>query len=190
MPSRFGLRGPPSPGRQAAHAVRDDHRRESGRQLETAHRVGNGLAIVVDGAEHGFEADGDAGDVVVPQAPQPPIPETAIAEEAMDEKDSTPTLRSRKVIALALRPEWLAPQEDAGRDRDLENPRADQLTDSRTRIVAFGIGRSQPGELDRQYGAVAENDEPDESRREPRRSGRRADDDRSNRQQQQRCGDE
>ena len=116
MPSRFGLRGEPGAGRQAAHAVRDDHRRESGRLLETTHRVGDRLTVVVDGAEDGLEAHRDAGNVVATQPPQPPIPQTAIAEEAMDEKDAAPAARcGGKVIGLASPAKRLAPQEDARR---------------------------------------------------------------------------
>ena len=55
-----------------------------------------------------------------------------------------------------------------------QHPRAEQLADSRARIVAFGIGRSQPGELDRQHDAIADDDQRDESRRRatPVRSSR------------------
>jgi len=188
---RCRVRCQPSAGRQAAHAVGDDHRRESRRLLQTTHRVGDRRAVIVDGAEDGLEAHGDAGNVVATQLPEPAIPQPSIAEEAMNEEDAAPAGRFRRdVIGLAFPAKRLTPQENARRHHHLQNPRAKELAESRARIIAFGIGRPQARELERENGAVSGHDEDNESRPRPRGSGSGPGHDRGDGQREQGHGDE
>jgi len=188
---RVRLRREPGAGGQPAHAVSDDDRSDPRCGLQASHRSGDRLPVRVDRAEDRLEADGDARDVSTSQSTQPRVPEAPIAEEAMDEQNAAPTMRGGgQMVRLAPRTKRLAPEEDARRRQNLANPRAQQLGESRTGVVALGVRRSQPRKFDRQDARIADQHKRDETRANPWRSAERPDRGRSDRQRKQGQGNE
>lgn len=146
----------PGTDRQTAHAVGDDDRRMPGCRLNAPHSRVDRSGIAVDAAEYRLEIDGDKRKAEVSQPAQPPVPEAAIADEAMDKDDSCPRrIGRRQAIGNSVRTKRLIPVESPGGRPELSPPRVEQHRRVRRGNTFLAIDPRHEKELGRQYDGVS-----------------------------------
>ena len=92
----------PGANGQAAHAVRDHDRCQRGGFLQPPYRGINCRDVAIDRTEHRFQIDGDIRRPGPPESLHPGIPQTPVADEAMNEKDAALVVRAPPVRLATL----------------------------------------------------------------------------------------
>ena len=150
-----GLLGVPAPHRQAAHAVRHDDGRQPRGALQPLHRLLDELGVLVDRAEHRLEVHGDEGHVGREQAPEPGVPQPAVADEAVHQQHAPAAARAgRHVVGEAPAAEGLPPGEHPRGGLGLAPPRAQQLRGAGARCRVVAARQREHRELQRQHGGM------------------------------------
>ena len=148
----------PRPCRKATHAVAHQHRWHAGRGSDLRNGGIDDGHILVDGTEHRFEIHGGEAVPLHLQLAHPWVRETAIAHEAVDEDDATPS-RHHSVDAIGQRApaKRLAPAEDTRRGGGLAEPRTGQFAPGRPRRRIAAPREAQRRELGREEQRVRQH---------------------------------
>ena len=116
--------------------------------------------VVVDGAEHRLQVDGNEWHPLGPQPSQPRVPHAPVADEAVHEQQAAPALcRRRQMIRPALAAKGLAPTEGPRRGAYLAPPGPQQLPGGGDRRRVVAMGPVEQRELQRQHERVATDDD-------------------------------
>ena len=139
------VRCEPRANRQPAHAVGNDNRRPAGRLGESPDCGVDRGRIAVDPSENRLEVDRDERNAQRREPSQPGVPDTAIADEAVNE-DNPRTRRwcRRHVVGNGARAKRLAPEEHPCGACSLAPPRLqDKPGACRMRFVPIDPPRKQ-----------------------------------------------
>lgn len=137
------LSRPPVPRSEATHAVADQDGSHAGELLELANGVFNRWGVVTDTAEGRLEIDGHIWNSVALQLRNPTIPDTAVAEEAVNEHNpaaSWDDVKARRWIPPAAK--GLAPAKDNGRVLHFAAPSRASFGPSRAQGTVVAIDTS------------------------------------------------
>ena len=151
-------RAQPRTRHQAAHAVRDDHRRESGGRLDAVDGALHQRDVLVEAGEHRLQADRDERAVELEQALHPRVPQAPVADVAVDEHHAAQPARGvGQVILDRVGAPGHAPAEDGGRGHPLAQERTRQVAPAgRGRAVGGGHAAGHQ-HLDGQQGRMTQH---------------------------------
>jgi hypothetical protein len=137
-----------------------DHNRGHPRgEFDSPHRRFDESGVAVDRSEDWLEVDSDKRYVGGVQSMQPTIPESAIADEAMDEDQPPSAMRSGRDMIFELpASKRLPPAEYPWRRNSFTAPGREQLCGRRAWHWIAGMYAPQKGKFDRQNSCVGHED--------------------------------